>query len=86
MVVLDKGRLVEEGTHESLLTRGGLDARLAALQFGELLSPGSTRQPRRIAERRGAAAVHLNGSRPGHRSARGSHLAPRRADEAEACR
>ncbi|MFL5149973.1 MAG: ATP-binding cassette domain-containing protein, partial [Microvirga sp.] len=33
ILVLDQGRLVEEGTHESLLTRGGLYARLAALQF-----------------------------------------------------
>jgi ATP-binding cassette, subfamily B, bacterial len=33
ILVLDQGRLVEEGTHESLLARGGLYARLAALQF-----------------------------------------------------
>jgi ATP-binding cassette, subfamily B, bacterial len=33
ILVLDRGRLVEEGTHESLLARGGLYARLAALQF-----------------------------------------------------
>jgi ATP-binding cassette, subfamily B, bacterial len=31
--VLDRGRLVEQGTHAQLLTRGGLYASLAALQF-----------------------------------------------------
>ena len=31
--VLDKGRLVEQGTHEALIQRGGLYASLAALQF-----------------------------------------------------
>lgn len=33
IVVMDEGRIVEEGTHQSLVTRGGLYARLAALQF-----------------------------------------------------
>ena len=31
--VLDKGRLVEQGTHDELIQRGGLYASLAALQF-----------------------------------------------------
>jgi ATP-binding cassette subfamily B protein len=34
IVVIDKGRIVEEGTHEALVVRGGLYARLAQLQFG----------------------------------------------------
>ena len=33
ILVMDGGRIVEEGTHESLLARGGLYARLARLQF-----------------------------------------------------
>jgi ATP-binding cassette subfamily B protein len=30
---MDAGRIVEEGTHDALLARGGLYARLARLQF-----------------------------------------------------
>jgi ATP-binding cassette subfamily B protein len=33
IVVMDAGRIVEEGTHDSLSARGGLYARLARLQF-----------------------------------------------------
>ena len=35
IVVMDGGRVVEQGTHAELTARGGLYARLAALQFGE---------------------------------------------------
>jgi len=31
--VMDKGRIVDSGTHEELIKKGGLYARLAALQF-----------------------------------------------------
>jgi ATP-binding cassette subfamily B protein len=34
IVVVDQGRIVDEGTHEALVARGGLYARLAELQFG----------------------------------------------------
>ena len=38
--VLDRGQIVEQGRHAELIERGGLYARLAALQFaGELISP-----------------------------------------------
>ncbi len=33
IVVMDGGRIVDVGTHEELVTRGGLYARLAAMQF-----------------------------------------------------
>jgi ATP-binding cassette subfamily B protein len=35
IVVMDEGRVVEQGAHAELVARGGLYARLAALQFGE---------------------------------------------------
>ena len=35
IVVVDDGRVVEEGTHTELVARGGLYAKLAALQFGQ---------------------------------------------------
>ncbi len=35
ILVMEQGRVVEEGTHTSLVAQGGLYARLAALQFGE---------------------------------------------------
>jgi ATP-binding cassette, subfamily B, bacterial MsbA len=34
VLVLDHGRLAESGSHTELLARGGLYARLHALQFG----------------------------------------------------
>ena len=34
IAVMERGRLVEEGTHDYLVRQGGLYARLAALQFG----------------------------------------------------
>ena len=33
ILVLDHGQLVEQGTHHELVTKGGVYARLAALQF-----------------------------------------------------
>jgi len=35
IIVMDEGRIVEEGAHQSLIGRGGLYARLASLQFSE---------------------------------------------------
>ncbi|NLG61561.1 MAG: ATP-binding cassette domain-containing protein, partial [Candidatus Cloacimonetes bacterium] len=37
ILVLDRGRIVEQGTHSELLRMGGAYARLHALQFGEEL-------------------------------------------------
>ena len=35
IVVLDAGRVVEEGSHDQLMAKGGAYARLVALQFGD---------------------------------------------------
>jgi len=46
IIVMDDGRIVEEGTHEALIADGGLYARLAALQFDAApdLAPEATPQ------------------------------------------
>ena len=41
IVVMDEGRVVAEGTHQALMARGGLYARLAALQFDDGRTPGA---------------------------------------------
>ncbi len=43
IVVMDEGRIVEEGTHQSLIARSGLYARLAELQFDEAVMPTAAR-------------------------------------------
>ena len=49
LVVLDQGRIVEEGDHRSLLAAGGLYARLWAHQSGGFLGEDAdeSRPPRR---------------------------------------
>ena len=38
IIVLDRGKVVSQGTHEALVAEGGLYARLAKLQFAEGLT------------------------------------------------
>jgi ATP-binding cassette subfamily B multidrug efflux pump len=45
LIVLDKGRIVEEGDHRSLLARGGLYARLWAHQSGGFLGEEAEDEP-----------------------------------------
>jgi len=40
LIVLDKGQVIEEGTHEELIARGGLYAQLWEHQSGGFLDPG----------------------------------------------
>ena len=58
LIVLDKGRIVEEGDHRSLLAKGGLYARLWAHQSGGFL--GETVDDEEVAvsrDHRGSAAI-----------------------------
>ena len=50
IVVMDHGRIVEEGTHADLVRKGGLYARLAALQFEQPSLAESEQSLRQIAE------------------------------------
>ena len=51
ILVMDNGRIVEEGTHEHLVEQGGLYARLAKLQFE------GANEPSRISEGEPAPAA-----------------------------
>ncbi len=47
LIVIDRGRIVEEGTHAELVARGGLYARLWARQSGGFLPDRDGEAPRR---------------------------------------
>ncbi len=58
IVVMDKGRVVDEGTHDELLSRGGLYADLYRLQFRDGMQVVDTRnRPRKAARRAQSAAT-----------------------------
>ena len=45
ILVMDHGRIVEQGRHDELVAKGQLYARLAALQFGEVARVGTSTDP-----------------------------------------
>ena len=51
IVVLDAGRVVEQGTHHALREQGGVYARLVAMQDTEAVSPVSPQMAQTIADR-----------------------------------
>ena len=53
IVVMDAGRIVDIGRHDALVARGGLYARLAAMQFG-LTENDSPAQPMILEQRKSA--------------------------------
>ena len=62
LIVMDRGRIVEEGTHAQLLARGGLYARLWAHQSGGFLGEeADDAEPARGAAQRPAAAAGSDG-------------------------
>jgi ATP-binding cassette subfamily B multidrug efflux pump len=58
LIVLDKGRIVEEGDHRSLLARGGLYARLWAHQSGGFLGEDTDDDAPDMARREPAPVLH----------------------------
>jgi ATP-binding cassette subfamily B multidrug efflux pump len=80
LIVMDRGRIVEEGDHRTLLARGGLYARLWAHQSGGFLgdADGESAEPSAV-----AAATASPGGAPGwdvaatrRETAHGAHDAP----------
>ena len=63
ILVMDQGRIVEEGTHDSLAAAGGLYARLAKLQFEGLTGlhfvAAGARPPAHPVQRRAGNLVHV---------------------------
>ena len=45
ILVVDRGRIVERGTHEELLQRGGLYAKLYRQQFASATTPPALAEP-----------------------------------------
>jgi ATP-binding cassette subfamily B multidrug efflux pump len=58
LVVLDKGRIAEEGDHRSLLARGGIYARLWAHQSGGFLGAETGDEPAGRLPREAGVTLH----------------------------
>jgi ATP-binding cassette subfamily B protein len=76
--VLDRGALVEEGTHAELLARDGLYARLWRQQQGAAALPAATPGAPRPQTEPGGAAGHARGWAPPRRRERPPLRGPRR--------
>ena len=71
LIVMDKGRIVEEGDHATLLARGGLYARLWAHQSGGFLGETDEDEAVPLHDRRGACDAARLIARRSRRSAPG---------------
>jgi ATP-binding cassette subfamily B multidrug efflux pump len=86
LIVLDKGRIVEEGDHRSLLAQGGLYARLWAHQSGGFLGDDDSEPEDQVATPNAAHEVELaaaaSDTKPQRLAARVGHDRPAGADPA----
>ena len=48
LIIMDRGRIVEDGTHESLLTRAGLYAQLWSRQSGGFIVEQRPKEPETV--------------------------------------
>ena len=81
LIVLDKGRIVEEGDHRSLLAHGGLYARLWAHQSGGFLGDAAPEDTLPAARRGDGAGVLSRAAHPLQRTAIPESVKPRASSQ-----